>query len=101
MLFLQHICGMDPLLSYYSVYLGLGIGMILTILCCYYNIVLGWTLYYLIFCLSRSLYWYDTNDLVLLLQYDSGMDPLFSYFSVYLGLCIGMILMILCYITTI
>ena len=50
----------------------------------------------LLFCLFRIWYWYDTNDLVLLLQYDSGMDPLLSYFSVYLGLCIGMIVMILC-----
>ena len=52
----------------------------------------------LLFCLFGSWYWYDTNDLVLVLQYGFGMDPLLSYYSVYLGLGIGMILMmtILC-----
>ena len=50
MLLLQYDSGMDPLLSYYSVYLGHGIVLILmnTILCCYCNMNVGWTLYYLI-----------------------------------------------------
>ena len=46
MLLLQYGSGSDPLFSYFSVYLGLCIGMILLILCCYYNMVLGWTLYF-------------------------------------------------------
>ena len=48
MLLPQYGSEMDPLFSYFSVYLGLGIGMILIILCCYHNMVLGWTLYFLI-----------------------------------------------------
>ena len=35
---------------------------------------------------------------MLVLQYGSGMDPLLSYYSFYLGLGIGMILMILCFV---